>query len=333
MRIRNMGMISMLVVVMILLAACGQNNAVNSSGNATEAPTATGTAEPAAEERTITTINGEVTIPANPQRIVATYYIGELAALGIKPVGSVTRQLGENNPNLAAYTEGVAEIGDFPPSLEAITALAPDLIIATDFDSIDYADYAKIAPTVVVPWTDENVYERLQTLAAIFGKEAEAEAFIKQSEAKAAEAREKIKGHISPDETVAVFKVSGKALRIHGGRDIGHALYNGLQLTPPPSIQKEMEQNPNFNSTQDISLEDIPSYAADRIFIVVPSGDDDSEIFYKELEQLSIWKDLPAVKNNKIYLIPSDVWFTYDPISINVTLDEAVKLLTAEQSQ
>ncbi len=331
-RIKTMTIMGFLILLAVALTACGGNQAASSEGAATNAPSAapTATAEQKPAERTVKTVNGDVVIPAEPQRIVATYYAGELSALGIKPVGTVKRLLGELNPNLASYLEGVAEIGDFPPNLEAIAALNPDLIIATDFDSIEYADYAKIAPTIVVPWTDENVFERLQTLGAIFGKEAEAAAFIEQSEARAEQAREAVKGHIGEDETVAVFKVSGKALRIHGGRDIGHALYNGLKLTPPESIKEQMEQNPTFNSTQDISLEDLPTYAADRIFLVVPGDDADSAAYFKELESLAIWKELDAVKNNKVYKVPSDVWFTYDPISINVTLDEAVKLLTAK---
>jgi len=51
------------------------------------------------------------------------------------------------------------------------------------------------------------------------------------------------------------------------------------------------------------------------------------------LQKLSVWTDLPAVKNNKVYKIPADKWFNYDPISIKVTLDEAVRILKTDGSK
>jgi iron complex transport system substrate-binding protein len=337
MRTRKMVLVSMLLMNIVSLTACGQKNIADIKG--TEAAAATGTeVKPTLEpkenvpeepkERTVKTVNGDVTIPANPQRVVATYYVGELAALGIKSVGTVTRQLGEKNPNLAEYTEGMADIGDFPPNLEAITALEPDLIIATDFDGITYEDYAKIAPTIILPWVAEDVNAKLRSIAALFNKEAEAEKFIAESEAKVVAAREEIKGYVDADETFSIIRFFGKSIRVYGGRDIGHSLYNSLQLTPSPVIKEAMEKDPNFNSTEDVSLEVISKYAADRIFVVVT--DEDGDRYYDELQSLSVWKDLPAVKNNKVYKIPADKWFTYDPISINVTLDEAVRILQAD---
>lgn len=327
MRKQTVAAVSLLLLIMLTFTACVRNDAAGTSGSGTSA------AVPAKEEpatRTVMTVNGEVAIPANPQRIVATYYIGELAALGVKPIGTVTRQLGAKNPNLASFTEGMADIGA-APNLEAIAGLEPDLIIAMDLDKIDYAQYARIAPTVVIPWVADDAMAKLRSVAKLLGKEEQAEAFIKDYEAKADLARQKVKGYVAADETVSIFRFFGKSIRVYGGRDIGHALYNGLRLTPSPLIREAMQQNPNFTSTQDISLEQLPNYAADRIFVVVT--DEDGDRAYKEAQQLSVWTNLPAVKNKKVYQIPADKWFTYDPVSIGVTLNEAVRILTADGSK
>ncbi|SFF07715.1 iron complex transport system substrate-binding protein [Paenibacillus algorifonticola] len=321
--------IASMLVIMLVVTACGQSGAANQSNPAEAAEPAAPVEE--AQTRKVTTVNGEVEIPVNPQRIVATYYLGELAALGIKPVGTVDRQLGKANPNLASYSEGVASIGDFPPNLEAIAALEPDLIIATDFDNIEYADYSKIAPTIVIPWTTADVATKLRSIAAFLDKDAEAEAFIQEMDANAAKAREAIKDDISKEETVAIIRFFGKSIRVYGGRDIGHALYHSLELTPTPIIKQAMEQNPNFTSTEDVSLEQISEYAADRIFVVVSDEEADSQ--YNELQKLAIWANLPAVKNNKVYKIQADKWFAYDPISINVTVEDAVRILTGEDDK
>jgi iron complex transport system substrate-binding protein len=327
MRTKTIVIAGLLLLLIMAVAACSSNEAVETKKTETSASTES---PGETEEKRVSTVNGEVAIPTHPQRIVATYYMGELAALGIKPVGTVTRQLGEASPNLAAYTKEVADIGA-SPNLEAIVGLNPDLIIATDFDNIDYADYAKIAPTVIIPWINDDVWDKLRTFAKLFDKEDEAETFIQDYEVKAVKARETIEGVVAKNETVSIIRFFGKSIRVYGGRDIGHAIYNGLQLTPPAIIKDAMAQDANFNSTQDISLEEIPQYAGDRIFVVVTDADGDSA--YKAAQQLSIWSNLPAVKNNKVYEIPADKWFAYDPITVNITLDEAVRILTRNGSK
>lgn len=325
MRLKAWTIIALLLAV-TAISACGGNGTARSDGTESSA-SAGGTKEP--NERTVSTVNGEVTIPAEPRRIVATYYIGELAALGMKPVGTVKRLLGEANPNLADYTEGVTDIGA-SPNLEAIAALDPDMIIATDFDEIPYEDYAKIAPTVVIPWSDDDVWAKLRTIAKLLGKEAEAEDYIQTYEAKAAKARETIKEHVEPGETVSILMFNGKKIGVFGARDVGFALYDSLRLSPPAKV-KEMMKDPAFSSDWTISLENIPELAGDRIFVAVYNEDGDKG--YQELQKLSIWSGLSAVKNHKVYEIPSDKWFTYDPISVSVTLDSAVRILTADDSR
>ncbi|MNJ05462.1 hypothetical protein D3C73_1668020 [compost metagenome] len=58
--------------------------------------------------------------------------------------------------------------------------------------------------------------------------------------------------------------------------------------------------------------------------------DEEGDKYFDEMQSLSVWADLPAVKNNKVYKIPADKWFAYDPISINVTLDEAIRILKSD---
>lgn len=345
MRKSTMTIAALLLLLAVVVAGCGNSNSApaGAASGAANSPAATaeGTPQGSAvgsqatssastgpQERTVATVNGDITIPAHPQRIVATYYVGELTALGMKPIGTVTRQLGEANPNLASYTDGMADIGA-SPNLEKITALDPDLIIATDFDEIAYDSYAKIAPTIVIPWSDDDVWAKLRMLAKLLGKEAEAEAYIKGYEDKAAKAREAIKGHVGADETVSVLMFNGKKIGVFGARDIGYSLYEGLKLTPPPAVKEKM-QDPTFSSDWSVSMEAIPDFAADRIFVATYNEEGDNT--YKELQKLSIWTSLPAVKNNKVYLVRADQWFTYDPISVGVTLDEAVRLLAADAS-
>lgn len=315
--------------------ATGEPQASETAAAVSPSATADPTAEPIAEETPdkiiVSTVNGEVEIPSEPKRIAATYYVGELAALGYKPAGTVTRLLKEDSPHLATYTAEAEDIGNFPPSMEAIIDLEPDLIIATDFDGIEFADYSKVAPTIIIPWANDDVWAKLRSMAALLQKEAEVEAFIAQYEQKAEAARKEIEGAVADGETVSCIRFFGGSIRVYGARDMCHAVYSGLQLTPPAAIAEAMEQNDQFTSTEDISLEELPRFAGDRIFVMVT--DEDGDRAYKEAQKLSLWAGLPAVQNNKVYEVPSDKWFTYDPISVGVTLDDAVCILTSEPAR
>lgn len=309
-------------LVAVVLAGCG--NGSDAADKSAE-PEGGAHTEAAAKTRIVQTVNGEVEIPADPQRIVATYYVGELAALGIKPVGTISRLLGDKSPNLAPYTEGVADIGE-QPNLEAILNLNPDLIITFDLGNTPYEEYSKIAPTVMIPWSDDDVWSKLRTVAEIVNRQEEAENFIRAYEEKAAAAKEAIKGHIGQEETVAVMSFYDKSIGLFGARDIGHALYEGLGLTPMPLTKAKMDADPNFTSDWSISVEHLPEFTADRIFLAVQEG----ATSYNDLKEMALWKELPAVKNNKVYELPVEIWFQYDPISVSVALDEAVRLLTGE---
>ncbi|QNK57687.1 ABC transporter substrate-binding protein [Paenibacillus sp. PAMC21692] len=323
--------LSIIVAAMLIIGGCGGNGNAPANGDkaatgsvASPSPTASDETKP--EARVVSTVNGDVSIPAQPERIAATYYVGELAALGIKPAGASTRLLPDQSPNLSEFTSGSADIGQFPPNKEAIVALEPDLILATDFDEVDYVDYSKIAPTVIIPWSADDVWAKLRAVAALLDKEEEAEVYISDYEEKAIAAREAVKGHVAEGETVSIIRFFGSSIRVYGGRDVGHAFYEGLQLGMPAAIEAEVAKNPNFTSTEDISLENIPDYSADRIFVLVT--DEEGDRAYKEAQKLAVWSNLPAVKNGKVYELPANIWFNYDPISVQVTLDEAVKLLT-----
>jgi ABC-type enterochelin transport system, periplasmic component len=83
----------------------------------------------------------------------------------------------------------------FEPDLETVAAAAPDLIVVGGRSAAKYADLAAIAPTVDMT-SDFRAYldsaeERIRALAAIFGKEGEAERRLDALRASIAAVREK----------------------------------------------------------------------------------------------------------------------------------------------
>ncbi len=269
----------------------------------------------------------EVEIPINPKRVLTTQYLDAMLALGVKPIGAPTHVL--DNDYLGELQEGVEDIGS-PFSIEKVLESAPDLIISADPEEVE--QLSKIAPTVVIPWQYGDVYTQLNEVARILGKEKEADAWLANLNTKAAEGREKIVRDFEKDEVFSIFMTYGKDdLRLYGARNIGHVFYRLLELTPPPFIQEKLAKDPDFAEFvyDDISMEKLPDYAGDHIIMLAYDQEtkDEGGMFY-QIENSALWKNLAAVQNNKVNYIDDDPWFTYAPIAIEKSLDEAIELLS-----
>lgn len=313
-----------------LLAACGAKSEAPKSeaGDnkaAASAPKETAPAQPAT--RVIKDAKGrDVTIPTKPQRIISHYFPAETAALGVKAVGTnyatATQILSKEQ------LEGVEDIGGqgVNPNLEKILSLNPDLILVPDFlEPNGVESLAKIAPTVVVSYT-VDVFTRLKTLGDITGKTKEAEEWIAKYNKKAQEKRDQLKPYVKPGETATAFVLfQDKKLYVYGNQRLGSTMYDALGFVRPEKASKLFEGDKDA-LWQTISAETLPDYASDRIFIVVNESNPDVKKAAEEFLGSPVWKNLPAVKNGKAYVV-GNKWSFYDPITLDWLLDEMPKLL------
>ena len=309
--------ICMVILLAILLVGCSEKEVKSSGNNGTSTST-----------RIYKDVTGrEVEIPVNPKRVVTTQYLDAMLALGVKPIGAPSHVL--DNNYLGELQEGVEDLGS-PFSIERVLELAPDLIISADPEEVE--QLSKIAPTVVIPWMYGDVFTQLKEVANVLGKTKEADDWIAMLDNKAAEGREKIAGKIGEDEVVSIFMTYEKdTLRLYGARNVGHVLYRSLQLTPPPYIQEQLAKDPGYEEFvyEDISMEKLPDYAGDKIVMLMYGGKTAEEgNMFSQIEQSSLWKGLDAVKDNQVYYIGEDPWFTYAPIAIEKSLDKAIELFS-----
>lgn len=183
------------IVATAVLAACTNN--ANSSGKDERTP-------PSSDSFpvTVSTVFGDVTIPAKPTRIVSAGVSEQdaLWGLGLAPVG-VTEWYGEY-PS-AAWPWATNSIGLPKPQVlttadgfqfEAIASLKPDLIIAINAGTTekDFQKLSKIAPTITQsgsldffePWEQQAT-----TIGAAVGKSSEIATLISQVKDKFKEAK------------------------------------------------------------------------------------------------------------------------------------------------
>ncbi len=146
----------------------------------------------------IATARGPVAIEATPKTI-AVYdvaAIDTLTRLGIRPAGLPDKLY---LPELEPVKDGATVVGTlFEPDLEALSALAPDLIIIGGRSSTKADVTAKVAPTIDMTIDGDDLFDqakqRLAAYGELFGKTAEAKAAAEELDAKLAAPKAAVAG-------------------------------------------------------------------------------------------------------------------------------------------
>ncbi|WP_370570006.1 iron-hydroxamate ABC transporter substrate-binding protein [Sporosarcina sp. resist] len=309
-------MTAMLFLLASILIACNKSTTKPSE---TENETEKAEVEQqTAETRSFETERGTVEIPTKPLRIVTDYYGGELLSVDANVVG--VEPTAFDNPFIKDLLKDAVEIGT-PVNIEKVLELKPDLIVVM-YDE-NYEQLSKIAPTIHIPYgTATNIQETIKLFADITGNHEEADKFISKFDQKAKEGREKLSAVIDADATFGIYELTDKGdLWIFGdnaGRG-GQALYNALELNMP-------HENNNEEQTLQLSMEVLPEYAADYMFLTTYDPEKKGEAL-KNLKDSSVWQGLDAMKNNRVFYNDFDTYYRYDPIAIYEQIDLFVDML------
>lgn len=330
--INNMKVKFSLCIILLLLAACG--NSANNPDTSDNRGSSNGESQPGAQNnensgepalRKYEHEKGTIEIPVKPERIIAVQYTGAMLALGVKPVG------GDNEwsvyPLLEKEWEGIEAVGDpwTGLNMEKIIQLEPDLIV-THVEQT-YESLSKVAPTIFIPWLKYDVREQITAFGDILGKQEEAKDWLARFDSKVQATKEKVEGIIGADKTVAIVNIRPKNQFIYGDSAMGgYVIYQALGLKAPERIQAEvLDQD---KASLEVQLEVLPDYLAeaDYIFLSVLESDGGAERA-KEIQNSALWKNIPAVKNNNVYGLDWNTYFTTDPMSTDKQLDTFAELL------
>ncbi|MED4648034.1 iron-hydroxamate ABC transporter substrate-binding protein [Bacillus inaquosorum] len=316
---KNTLLVGMLVLLLMFVSACSGTASKGSSSDS---------ASEKAEMRTYKSTKGNVNIPAHPKRIVTDFYAGELLSVGANVVGSGSWSF--DNPFLKSKLKDVKDVGD-PISVEKVMELQPDLIVVMNEENVD--KLKKIAPTVVVPYnTAKNVEDTVSMFGDIAGAKDEAKSFMADFNKKAEAAKKTIAGVIDKDATFGIYENTDKGefwvFNDNGGRG-GQAVYNALGLKAPEKIEQDVIKK---GEMKQLSQEVIPEYAADYMFITDYNPKGESKTLDK-LKDSSIWKNLDAVKHNRVFINDFDTFYPYDPISVSKQVDLIADMLVKREKE
>ncbi len=272
------------------------------------------------ETKKFKTVKGDVEIPTNPKKIVTDFYLGEFLALDVKPI--IASQYALSNPFLKDHIDGIKELNTTTAetSLEMITAAEPDLIVTLDEKSYD--TYSKIAPTVLIPYGTYTPDELFLYIGDMLGKKEDAQKQITQFKDKAKDAKADVQAKVG-NQTVSIIEAWPKEVYVMGSHFArgGNILYDLWDLKAPSKIQENMVDKETAYEV--VSLEVLPQYAGDIIIYGVLKDTDSSFI-----EGSDIWKNLPAVKNNKVMSYEQVSFIHSDPISLKAQLEIYIDFFT-----
>lgn len=328
-----------LLTLSLLLSACGNADepAGNGAGAGEASPAATAAASPAASaaaaaspaaeqpaEKTVTDAMGhEVTVPASPKRILASYLEDHLVTLGVTPVAQWSVANGIQD-YLGEHLKDVPTVGYDLPT-EAVLSHQPDFIIVGSEGTVQNGHYDqlnKIAPTYVIgDETTKDWRKTLLTVGDLLNMKEKAEQAIKDYDQKAAEAKEKLSGAVGQESAAVLWLVKKNFFIVDETQSSGAVLYGDLGMTQPNLVTEiPAETKASWNP---VSLEKLAELTADHIFLVNSDKAGNAEILNSP-----IWKGIPAVKAGHVYEMESKGSWLYSGATANaMTIDAVLKIL------
>ena len=288
-----------LLAATVLVTSCGSDD----TGSSEDAAASSSPSGSGASPVTVQTAFGPVEVPEEPERVVALGWSdAETAlALGGQPVGA-SDWLGFGGEGVGPWAEGLYDeapeiIETLEPSLEAIAALDPDLILDTRSPATQdrYDALSAIAPTIGQP---EGVgpyqttwQQQLDLVGQALGREAEAaelQAEVEQQFTEAAEANPQFEG---TEVAVGAYTSEGFGAYVRGDTRVD--FMEALGFTNEAAIQDLAGESFSISlSEEQVPLLDAP------LTVVFPIFVDAAQITSNPL-----WQSLPSVQQGNALVL------------------------------
>ncbi len=320
------------LILAVFLAACGQASAPAAVPQ-TEAPAAQApqvespatqapTAAPAEEGLTLVDgLGREVKLASPAQRIISLAPSNTEILFAIGAGGQVIGR--ETMSDYPEEAKAVQDIGSVYGALntELIVSLNPDLVLASELNSPEQVKtLEELGITVYYlknPATLEEMYENLNIVAQLTGRETEAAALIESLQARVEAVDKKIMPLSSRISVFYEIDATDPAKPYTAGKGTFITLL--IERAGGYNIASDLEGYPQ------LSLEQI--VAADPAFIIL--GDAAYGVTPESIALRPGWENLTAVKNNKVFAFDDNLLSRPGPRLVD-GLEALAKLLRPE---
>ncbi|GLX70321.1 helix-turn-helix domain-containing protein [Paenibacillus glycanilyticus] len=258
---------------------------------------------------------------------LSSYITPAMLKLGVKPnIGVLEPWMKEQLSEAKNMLIVDAPITDDPATLDKLTSAEPDLLLIEQYQKQEDL-LREYGPVCVIPDADDDWRPPLLFLANAIGRNNEAFTWMNRFEQRLAEARQLLAPLIKRQETVTLFKIVSDKLYAYGNSTSmgGLLLYKELGLTPSPGVREQLTEAGLPN--KEVPADALASYDADHIFLF-----DYRSIWYPDKPaslQSAAWQQLKAVRHGRVYTPNPDLYYGYDPLSLELQLEETLRLLTS----
>jgi iron complex transport system substrate-binding protein len=249
-----------------------------------------------------------------------------LAVIGVEPAaysnrfGAVPAWFGVEWPNAVALGQ--------PPAVENLVVLQPDLLISDEGN--DVATISNLAPLLTLRANSyQDTIDQLRIIGQVFGNVADADAFIADFEAKLAATQAQIDTGDNPPRIMIVYPgVEPGVLGMWLDSSFIGSLMEALgvdmalkleELTGEDTAGDNGNRATSFGLVQ-LGLEKVIDLDPDGLFVLGSPAED----LIAELEGISAWNTITAVKEGNVYGFDRDLWSrSRGPIAMGLILEQA----------
>ncbi|WP_189372423.1 iron-siderophore ABC transporter substrate-binding protein [Enterococcus sp. OL5] len=278
-----------------MLSACGTTS---SQTAASTAATTENSSASIAQTQSLTYLDTDYDVVYPTKKIVTASLeaMEDAVALGVEPIGAIT--VGDDFPSYLKDRLGadVANVGNkFGPDVEAVTALAPDVILgSTKFDDAVTASLTKIAPTINVSHQSTNWEANLRLMGQLAGKTEEAEQKITDYQADLTAFKEDHPD--TTDQKAVMIRIRDGELCVYGENVYYNpTIYGDLGFQVPEELNE-------IEAQTTISVEQFAKWDVDLVFVQFSDEENAGNLdFLDSLKENAIWKSIPAIADNHVY--------------------------------
>ncbi len=316
-----------LAAATLAVAACGTTEDPETSSDSTAASDA--------GPVSVTDERGTVELDAPAVDVVSLEWglTEDLVALGVDPAGQADVK-GYNTWNtvapIDADTPDVGMRGE--PSLDAIAALEPDLVVTTtDVPENVIAQIEEVAPVLALRGSDSAdplgyMRRTIETLSEATGTEDAAEDLLAEFDAKVQEGKQALSGAgmAGSEFTMADGWITNGtvSIRMYTEGSYFGALGESLGLV---NAWAE-EGDPDYGLAQ-TDVEGLTKLG-DVQFIYAANDADGGDPFVDGLADNAVWTERPFVAASDVHRIPDGIWMFGGPRSGEAYVDAVVDALT-----
>lgn len=288
------------------------------------------------EQITVTDSRGTEVILDGPARKVVGLEWGvieHLVALGVMPVGAADVEGYGNWVSAEPLDDSVRDVGvRGEPSIDAIAALAPDLVVAAaGLPDGAITQLEQFVPVLVVPGGDAadtigQMRENVQLIATATGTEDAAEQLLSDFDATLTDGAAALEQAGLAGQPFAFMDsyLDGSRVSIRPFAD-GSLVSDvterlGLVNAWPGEGDKEY-------GLAETDVEGLTVLPPDVHFLYIANNNDGGDAFTEALGGNAIWQSLPFVQSGDVHRLPDGIWMFGGPSSMEQYVDAVVTTL------